>query len=192
MSKADIKFYGSIYDPLFKKNYTRGCDRGKIAINLFKTYSQKHDLKITKVLDVGCAWGKSLKWWKRHKVPCVGVDISKTVLKYCKRMGFKCHLSSATDLSIFKDKEFDLYMSTDVYEHLRTEDLDRAIEEAKRVTKRYVLIRPHPGLDKRGKANIKDALHLTVWSLKEWRAFFEAHDLEVLKTRKNVFLMKVK
>lgn len=192
MTKADIKFYGSIYDPLFKKNYTKGCDRGKIAINLFAKYSYKHNIEIKKVLDVGCAWGKSLKYWSKRNIQCAGVDISKTVVKYCKKMGFKCYLSSATDLSIFKDKEFDLYMSTDVYEHLRTEDVDRAIKEAKRVTKKYFLIRPHPGLDKRGKANIKDALHLTVWSLEKWRDFFEDHGLKVLKTRENVFFMKVK
>ncbi len=35
-------------------------------------------------------------------------------------------------------------MATDVYEHLRTEDLSCAIEEAKRITKKYFLIRPHP------------------------------------------------
>lgn len=83
-------------------------------------------------------------------------------------------------------------MATDVYEHLRTEDLEDAIREAKRVTKKYLLIRPHPCRDQRKK------LHLTVWNLEEWESFFEKHGLKIIKigkegadSYKNVFLMEV-
>jgi ubiquinone/menaquinone biosynthesis C-methylase UbiE len=122
----------------------------------------------------------------------VGVDVSEKTIKFCKARGYKCYLQSATDLSIFEDKKFDLYMASDVYEHLRTEDLYCAIEEAKRITKKYLLIRPHPKLDKRG------VLHLTVWSLKKWQSFFESNGLNIIKIGengevcyKNVFLMSI-
>ena len=83
-------------------------------------------------------------------------------------------------------------MATDVYEHLRTEDLEDAIKEAVRVTKKYLLIRPHPCLDQR------KTLHLTVWSLEEWESFFEKYGLKIIKigkhgdsAYKNVFLMEI-
>ena len=83
-------------------------------------------------------------------------------------------------------------MATDVYEHLRTEDLKDVIEEAKRITKKYFLIRPHPVIDKR------KTLHLTVWSLKEWENFFIENGLNIIKigdngetVYKNVFLMTI-
>ncbi len=198
MIKNTLKFYNKIYNPLFKKNYTKGTHRGGISLDIFEKFSTDNNIKVKKVLDVGCAWGKTLKYWKKRGIKSVGVDVADVAIKFCTKKGFKCFKSSATDLSIFKDNEFDLYMASDVYEHLMTEDLDYAIAEAKRVTKKYLLIRPHPVLDKRGRRNIKDALHLTVWSLEEWQEFFESHGLKIIKvgengevTYKNVFLMKI-
>jgi len=89
-------------------------------------------------------------------------------------------------------------MATDVYEHLRTEDLNDAIREAIRVTKKYLLIRPHPVLDKRGRSDKSKALHLTVWTLERWEAFFKENGLKVINigddgevAYKNVFLLEV-
>jgi len=198
MKKNTIKFYNKIYNPLFKKNYTKSTHRGGASLDVFKKFSNKNNIKINNVLDVGCAWGKTLKYWSKEKVEAVGVDVTEVAIKFCTKRGFNCYVASATDLSIFKDKKFDLYMASDVYEHIRTDDLIYVIEEAKRVTKKYLLIRPHPVLDKRGRADKKKALHLTVWSLEKWEEFFRNHDLEVIKvgkdgetTYKNVFLMKI-
>ena len=89
-------------------------------------------------------------------------------------------------------------MATDVYEHLRTKDLLETIREAKRVTKKYLLIRPHPVLDKRGRRDIRKALHLTVWDLGKWQQFFEDNGLKIIPigdngevVYKNVFLMSI-
>jgi len=196
--KNTLKFYSKIYDPLFDKAYTKTANRGEPALRKFQELINKNNLEIKNVIDVGCAWGRTLRYWKKMGVKATGVDVSKKVVLKNKRKGYECHLASATDLSIFKDKKFDLYMATDVYEHLRTEDLSCAIEEAKRITKKYFLIRPHPTLDKRGRRNIREALHLTVWSIEKWQDFFEDHDLEITKigedgeiTYKNVFLLKI-
>ena len=199
MKKNTIKFYNKIYNPLFKKNYTKGTHRGGVSLDVFSKFSEKNNVKIKNMIDVGCAWAKTLKYWKKKGVKAVGVDVSDVTVKFCKGKGYKTYLASATDLSMFKDNQFDLYMASDVFEHLATEDLPYAIEEAKRITKKYLLIRPHPVLDKRGRSNIKEALHLTVWSLGKWEEFFASHDLEIIKvgdngetTYKNVFLMKIK
>jgi len=205
MKKDTFKFYNKIYDPLFKKNYTKTSNRGGVSLEVFEKFSSENNVKVRKVIDVGCAWGSVLKYWKKKSIKAVGVDVSKVAVKFCTKRGLKSYKMSVTDLSMFKDNEFDLYMASDVYEHLRTKDLSYAIEEAKRITKQYLLIRPHPGLDKRGRRKAKKALHLTVWSLEKWAEFFKDHGLEVMKvdmdddatcenvtTYKNVFLMKIK
>ena len=190
--KDTLEFYRKIYDPLFKKNYTKRLNRASPALRKFGKFIKKNDIEINRVLDVGCAWGKTLKYWTARGVKVRGVDVSKVTVKFCKKRGYKCYLASATDLSMFSDKKFDLYMATDIYEHLRTEDLEDAISEAKRVTKKYLLIRPHPCLDQR------KSLHLTVWDLEKWELFFKRYGLKVIKigkhgetSYKNVFLMEV-
>ena len=191
--KDTLYFYKKIYDPLFRKhNYTRNTNRGKVALRKFNQYMKKNNIKINRMIDVGCAWGRTLDYWRKNKVKSIGVDVSQTAISFCKKKGYKCFLSSATDLSIFPDKKFDLYMATDVYEHLREEDLESSIKEAKRITKKYLLIRPHPVLDKR------KTLHLTVWSLEKWEEFFRNYDLSIIPigdngeiVYKNVFLMKI-
>jgi len=196
--KNTLCFYNKIYEPLFKKEYTKIENRGKPAVRRFKEFMKENNVNINNMVDVGCAWGKTLKYWKEDGVEVVGIDVSKKMVNKNKKRGYKCYLASATDLSILKDKQFDLYMATDVYEHLRMQDLKNAIEEAKRITKKYILIRPHPVLDKRGRKNIKEALHLTVWSLEKWHKFFKDNGLNIINIGdngeifyKNVFLMSI-
>lgn len=162
-------------------------------MKVFEKFSKKNDIKIEKVIDIGCRWGKALKYWKNNNIEAYGVEVSKTMVDYCEKRNLKCYLASATNLSMFKDKIFDLYMATDIYEHLRTKDLKYAIDEAKRVTKKYLLIRPYPSIDKRKR------LHLTIWNLEKWESFFKKHNLEIIKvgskgktTYRHVFLMEIK
>ena len=196
--KDTLKFYNKIYNPLFKGNYTKSTHRGGVSLMVFEKFSKKNNIKIKNVLDVGCAYGKTLKYWRNKNIKSTGVDVSDIAVKYCIKNRFKCFKLSATDLSVFKDNQFDLYMASDVYEHLRTDDLNNAIEEAKRITKKYLLIRPHPVLDTLGRQDITKALHLTVWSLEKWQKFFEDKGLDIIKigengetVYKNVFLMSI-
>jgi len=194
MIKNTLNFYNNIYHPLFrdrKFNSKKSSWHGPPSLKLFeKKIGNDKGIKINKVLDVGCAWGRTLEYWKNKNIKAVGIDVSTEVVEHCNQLGYECYLSSATNLSVFEDKKFDLYMSTDVYEHLREEDLIYAINEAKRVTSKYLLIQPHTGPDKTGK------LHLTIWSLDKWRKFFEKNNLNILyigknKKYKNVFLMEI-
>jgi hypothetical protein len=190
--KDTLDFYKLIYEPLFKNGYTKSSNRARPALSKFNEFMTENNIKVESVLDVGCAWYKALSYWRKRGVKAVGVDVSEKIVSKCKKRNFECHLASATDLSVLEDNSFDLYMATDVYEHLREEDLLDAINEAKRVTKKYFLIRPHPAMDKRG------YLHLTVWSLKQWKEFFESNGLKVLfigdgpkgSKYRNVFLME--
>jgi len=188
---SDLKFYKDIYDPLFQKGYTKNSNRAAPALEALEKWQKKSRIQFKSVLDVGCAWGKALKYWQKKQAKAVGVDVAEKAVKFCNKNGMKAHLSCSTSLP-FKDNQFDLYMSTDVYEHIREEDLDKSIKEAIRVTDGYLLIRAHPGLDKRG------TLHLTVWSNEKWKEFFESYDLEIIPIGedgkwhyKNTHFMKV-
>ena len=192
MKKNTIKFYDKIYSPLFKKKYTKKSNRAGPSLRQLEIFRKSNKIDIHKVIDVGCSWGMALKYWKKRNVYAVGADVSKIVVKHCKKHKFNCKRSSATDLSKFNDKSFDLYMSTDVYEHIRAKDLQFAIEEAIRVTSKYFLIRVHTTLDKRG------TLHLTVWDLDRWASFFMNNGLKILNfgdgefnTYKNTFFMEI-
>ena len=195
MKKNTLTFYNKIYHSLFRDNKFNSKKKswhGPPSLNLFEKFTRKNkDIKINKVLDVGCAWGRTLGYWKKKNIKAVGIDVSMEVVDYCNKLGYECYLASATDLSIFPDKIFDLYVSTDVYEHLREIDMIYAIKEAMRVTNKYLLIQPHPGPDKTGK------LHLTIWSLKKWKMFFNDNNLNILsmgkiRKYKNSFLMEIK
>jgi len=199
MSKDTLSFYKDIYEPLFQKNYTRKSNRASKSYDKLEELELNGEIdKIESILDVGFSWGRNLKYWRAKGRQVTGVDVTPRMVERSKAKGFDVHLASATDLSIFPDNSFDMYMATDVFEHLRTEDLDDAIKEAKRVARKYILVQPHPGLDRRGLKNIEKALHLTVWSMEEWEKFFEGYDLSFLKLGddenwyKHTFLMKVK
>ena len=140
---------------------------------------------------IGCAVKSNGKVLYQSEVQ-IRQDVSKIVVKHCKKHKLNCKRSSATDLSKFNDNSFDLYMSTDVYEHIRAKDLKFAIEEAIRVTSKYFLIRVHTTLDKKG------TLHLTVWDLDRWASFFMNNGLKILNfgdgefnTYKNTFFMEI-
>ena len=115
--KDTLKFYNNIYEELFKKNYTKSTNRAKPALRKFQKYIDDNNIKINKMVDVGCAWGYTLEYLRSKGVKATGVDVSKRMIEKNKSKGFPCHLASATDLSVFKDKKFDLYMATDMYEH---------------------------------------------------------------------------
>ena len=190
MKDKTLGFYSKIYEPLFKKGYTRRSSRATPALKKWEEFSEQNSICVSSVIDVGCAWGKTLAYWRKRDVKAIGVDVAPTAISYCKKKGYKCKLLSATNLYPFKDNSFDLYMATDVYEHLRPQDVIVALSEARRVTRRYFLIRPHPALDKRKK------LHLSVWSLKDWQTVFETNGFNVIPliddntpSYQNVFLL---
>lgn len=154
---------------------------------LIKYFVQKYTLNnVSKIVDVGCGLGKSLTALKSLGVQPVGVDVSQKSLLKALKTGCPLVNASATDLSIFKNKEFDVYLSADMFEHLHPEDVDIAISEAIRITSKYILIRVHPVMDKRKK------YHLTIMSIKEWELKFTSFNLILLDhVEPNGFVFKL-
>ncbi len=92
--------------------------------------------EVSSVLDVGCGDGTLLRSvdWADLKV---GVDISYTALSLVSS-GHRVLASS--EMLPFREKEFDLVMSTEVLEHLPVGGFEATCSEIQRVAKRYVLI----------------------------------------------------
>jgi len=90
---------------------------------------------VESVLDAGCGNG-----FITNALPnglrVVGLDISQEALRYVER---EKKLGSITNLP-FEDKSFDLIMTNDVIEHLDEEDLRKALNELRRVARKYILV----------------------------------------------------
>lgn len=84
------------------------------------------------VLEIGCGTGLILR--HVHKVAnfAVGIDISEGMLGLAQKRGLNAVRASATALP-FEDERFDVVYSFKVLSHVP--DLDRALQEAERVTK---------------------------------------------------------
>lgn len=100
------------------------------------------------VLDLGCSHGFAVAaLWKR-KIQANGVDIAQTAIDLAKktRGDGRCgtdpcfQQADATSLP-FPDKHFDTLISTDVLEHLSPSDVDVAIREMIRVTRREMWLK---------------------------------------------------
>ena len=152
----EIEEYQEIY-----KKYRAKSFRSSALITYFANH---YDLtKVNKIIDVGCGIGRSLPVLHKMGLDAIGVEVSeKSIEKARKNTGGTIVMASACDLSMFRDKEFDIYLSADVFEHLSPEDIDQSISEAMRITSQYILFRVHPVMDKRKK------YHLTIMPLVEW------------------------
>ena len=113
---------------------------------LITHFANNYDLKkVHRIIDVGCGIGRSLPVLREIGLDAVGVEVSeKSIEKARKNTGGTIVMASACDLSMFRDKEFDIYLSADVFEHLSPEDIDQSISEAMRITSQYILFRVHP------------------------------------------------
>ena len=108
------------------------------------------------ILEVGTNWGLVLAWVNGH----VGVDISPMNIELAKLLDTsrEFHIGDALSLP-FPDQSFDTVMLPEVLEHLDFPDgVDRALAEARRVTRRVILITlPDGATDTEDATNFKHA-----------------------------------
>lgn len=92
----------------------------------------------SKILDVGCAKGFMLHDFKKALpgITVRGVDISQYAIDNAiEDMKPFLHVCDAKDLSMFKDKEFDLVISINTVHNLKLGACKQAIKEIQRVAK---------------------------------------------------------
>lgn len=93
------------------------------------------------VLDVGAGTGAYSYQLMNEGYDVTAVELVKHNLKYIEKKGIKCFQGNAIDLSRFKDNSFDMVLLFGPMYHLLTmEEKVKALEEAKRVSKKYILI----------------------------------------------------
>jgi len=90
---------------------------------------------IESILDVGCGDGFNTNALPAE-ITVVGMDISAEALKHLRR---ETRLGSVNDIP-FPDRSFDLVMASAVIEHVSEVDYPKAIDELRRVARRYILI----------------------------------------------------
>ena len=94
-----------------------------------------------KILDVGAGTGAYSKVLNDEGYDVTAVELVKHNLKYIEDKGIKCYQGNAIDLSRFDDNSFDIVLLFGpMYHLLSMEEKVKALEEAKRVTKKYIFI----------------------------------------------------
>lgn len=88
------------------------------------------------VLEVGCAYGFLVKRLNDMGIPTEGVDVSRFAYKMRATDSFR--VGSILDLGFYKDKQFDLGVTVETFEHILEQDVDQALSEIARVSKRGV------------------------------------------------------
>lgn len=87
------------------------------------------------IIDIGCGNGIICNALARD-YDVTGIDISETALKAVVCNKIQC---SATEIPV-PDQSFDLVFSSEMLEHLSSEDLQIAVSEMKRISRRHILI----------------------------------------------------
>lgn len=127
-------------------NYEKHSNKNPIQQFLINRFYEKlfeiiKPLKPNSVLDAGAGEGFTLVKLARCKIGkrVEGVDNSERAVKIGKKMYPGLNLIQGDIYNLpYKDNSFDIVLCTEVLEHL--EDPGRALEELKRVTKKYIML----------------------------------------------------
>lgn len=127
---------GNYYNKYKSKNFIVKFLMKKFYKNLFRLVGRVNPKK---VLEVGCGEGYIASGMKRAlKIDIEGSDVDKNVIKFANKKfkGIPFSVETVYNLKR-KDKSFDLVIACEVLEHLKCPD--KAIEEIKRVSKKYCI-----------------------------------------------------
>ena len=83
-----------------------------------------------KVLDFGCGWAQTLKYFKSKGADCYGCDPAIEAVTYGKQQGLNVVLTQMDTLRVFNDIKFDVVLLLNVLEHVA--DPVKTIAEIKR------------------------------------------------------------
>ena len=93
------------------------------------------------ILDVGAGTGAYSIPLRDEGYDVTAVELVKQNLKYMEKANINCYQGTATDLSKFKENSYDIVLLFGPMYHLLTMDEKvKALEEAKRVSKKYIFI----------------------------------------------------
>jgi SAM-dependent methyltransferase len=164
MNLQEKEKYDGIYSHPDKYPRYGHSNHGKPSVHILKKEGAKN------IVDLGCGWNEFIKDLRLdpHFSKCVGVDFS------CPGADV---VSCMTTLP-FKDKEFDAATSFDAFEHLSPEQVDKAISEMARVSKKFVVSISYVDSVNRWQGK---TLHPTVRSETWWIRKFMQHGAVAVK-----------
>lgn len=121
-----------------EKHFHKEYDSVSRFISYYYQCSTVLGLKPKSVLEVGVGNKLVSSYLKNNGVDVTTCDYDKTLKPDV--------VSDIRDLSKFKDNSFDVVIAFEILEHIPWNDLDKALSELKRVSKKYVVISvPHTG-----------------------------------------------
>lgn len=125
----------NIYGENYYKDFNNLEDKEacKNFIRIFKI----RKLRPKSVLDIGCGRGKFVKLLREKGIEAWGTDFSDFAGTLIPDWFIK---HDATQPFPFKDKQFDLVMSSGFFEHLEEKDIDKVYNEMKRVGNKIVAL----------------------------------------------------
>lgn len=96
-------------------------------------------LRATNVLEVGCNTGNDLKMFSEN-IEVHGIDLNDHALEIAtkKLPSFKFKKGSITDIP-FDDSAFDFVFTHNVLNYVEQEDIQKALKELYRVSRKYIL-----------------------------------------------------
>ena len=89
--------------------------------------------RLTRILDIGCGTGTTMKELEAYAPTVCGLDISPAALRYCSQRGISSVSLGDASVLPFRDGQFDVVISVDLLEHM--EDDVGALREMHRVAK---------------------------------------------------------
>lgn len=149
-----------------------------IKRNTFKVMDRLKEAG-TKVIEFGSGEGHVIKYLRDKGYDAWGTDIAENSLSFPELEQYKytCDLGEPQQW----DQEFDFIYSCDVFEHLPPESIDNLMENMTNAAPNgKAVVRIALYLDFRGRANINNALHLTVKPVGWWLDKFKKNNIEVL------------
>lgn len=112
-------------------------DRDHLDLHLAETIKLfMNDYKLEKLLDVGCGTGRIVKFFNDNGFKSLGCDIYEDALTFARKINKKNTIikASATNLP-FKNNSFDILTAISVIEHLTPKEVEKFLNDTKRVLK---------------------------------------------------------
>lgn len=124
----------TLYDKAYykaSKDFQLRPERTEIFIN------KVLETNPTSVLDVGCGLGALVHELNRRGISATGIDFADDLKQHYWGKATYFQVADARDLP-FKDGSFDVVFSSDFFEHIDEEFVDRVASEMKRVGRRII------------------------------------------------------
>lgn len=199
MQPATTINYREVYDRLYDAGYHDDWKDRTHADKTLWPWCLK-ELEFASMLDVGASYGALVARATEAGKQAVGLEISEQACRWAQEHGRDVRQGSMLSMP-FPDRSFDLVLSSDTFEHLAKADLNRAVFEAIRVSRRYVAMKIAVRMDvmKKWKRLVGHDLHLSMLPHETWVALFgfaaSVHDRAPAKVKdwgRGMFVMELK